>query len=47
MTNRGNDTIAHYAVDPSKGTLTLVGHIPAGGRTPRNITIDPTNHYLI
>jgi 6-phosphogluconolactonase len=47
VTNRGNDTIAHYAVDPSKGTLTLVGHTPSGGRTPRNITIDPTNQYLI
>jgi 6-phosphogluconolactonase len=39
--------MAHYAVDPAKGTLTLVGHIPSGGRTPRNITIDPTNQYLI
>ena len=34
VTNRGHDSIAHYAVDPAKGTLTLVGHIPSGGRTP-------------
>jgi 6-phosphogluconolactonase len=47
VTNRGHDSIAHYAVDPAKGTLTLVGHTPSGGRTPRNITIDPTNQYLI
>ncbi len=47
VTNRGHDSMAHYAVDPSKGTLTLVGHIPSGGRTPRNITIDPTNQFLI
>jgi 6-phosphogluconolactonase len=47
VTNRGHDSIAHYAVDAGKGTLTLVGHIPAGGRTPRNITIDPTNRFLI
>ena len=47
VTNRGHDSMAHYAVDASKGTLTLVGHIPSGGRTPRNITIDPTNQYLI
>ena len=46
VTNRGHDSIAHYAVDPAKGTLTLVGHIPSGGRTPRNITIDPTNQYM-
>jgi 6-phosphogluconolactonase len=47
VTNRGHDSMAHYAVDPGRGTLTLVGHIPSGGRTPRNITIDPTNRYLI
>jgi 6-phosphogluconolactonase len=47
VTNRGSDTIAHYSIDPSKGTLTVVGHIPSGGRTPRNITIDPTNGYMI
>ena len=47
VTNRGHDTMAHYSVDPVKGTLTLIGHIPSGGRTPRNIAIDPTNNYLI
>ena len=47
VTNRGHDSIAHYTVDPAKGTLTLAGHTPSGGRTPRNITIDPTNRYLI
>jgi 6-phosphogluconolactonase len=47
VTNRGHDSLAHYAVDAAKGTLTPVGHIPSGGRTPRNITIDPTNQYLI
>ena len=47
VTNRGNDSIARYAVDAAKGTLTPLGHTPAGGRTPRNITIDPTNQYMI
>ena len=28
VTNRGNDSMAHYAVDPAKGTLTLVGTYP-------------------
>ena len=28
VTNRGHDSIAHYAVDSAKGTLTLVGHTP-------------------
>ena len=47
VTNRGHDSMDHYAVDAAKGTLTLVGHISSGGRTPRNITIDPTNRFLI
>ena len=47
VTNRGNDSIARFAVDAAKGTLTPLGHTPAGGRTPRNITIDPTNQYMI
>ena len=47
VTNRGHDSMARYAVDPVKGTLTFVGHTPSGGRTPRNITIDPTNGFLI
>jgi 6-phosphogluconolactonase len=41
------DSLALYAVDPMKGTLKMVENIPSLGRTPRNITIDPTNEYLI
>ena len=47
VTNRGHDSLAHYSVDFGKGTLSLVGHIPSGGRTPRNIAIDPTNQYVV
>ena len=47
VTNRGHDSLALYAVDPTKGTLTMMENIPSLGRTPRNITIDPTNEYLI
>ncbi|MCM3879178.1 MAG: lactonase family protein, partial [Vicinamibacterales bacterium] len=47
VTNRGHDSLALYAVDSAKGTLTMVENIPSLGRTPRNITIDPTNEYLI
>jgi len=35
-----------YAVDAGKGTLTLQGFVPAVGKSPRNITIDPTGHYF-
>jgi 6-phosphogluconolactonase len=47
VTNRGHDSIAIYSVDPAKGTLTMNENVPSLGRTPRNITIDPTNNYLI
>ena len=47
VTNRGHDSLAHYAVDFGKGTLKLVGHVPSGGRTPRNVTMDPTNQYVV
>jgi 6-phosphogluconolactonase len=47
VTNRGHDSLALYAVDPVKGTLKMIENIPSLGRTPRNITIDPTNEYLI
>jgi len=46
VSNRGHDTIAVYAIDPAKGTLTVREFVPAVGRTPRNITIDPTGRYL-
>ena len=45
--NRGNDSIAVFAVDPLKGTLALVEFDSAGGRTPRNFTIDPTGSWLL
>jgi 6-phosphogluconolactonase len=47
VTNRGHDSIAVYAVDGAKGTLTLVENVPSLGRTPRNIMIDPGNQFLI
>jgi len=43
--NQGNDVIATYAVDPAKGTLTVVDHTPVG-KIPRNFAIDPTGRYL-
>ncbi len=45
--NRGDDNeIAIYRIDPDKGTLTPVGHVPTGGETPRNFEIDPTGKFL-
>jgi 6-phosphogluconolactonase len=46
VSNRGANSIAVYAVDPNKGTLTLREFVPALGQSPRNITIDPTGRYF-
>ena len=45
--NRGNDSITVFAIDPQQGTLTKVQVMPTGGKTPRNFVIDPTGRYLI
>ena len=44
--NRGHDSIAVFAVDRAKGTLTPLGQTPTGGKEPRNFEIDPTGRYL-
>jgi len=45
--NRGHDSIAIFSIDQANGTLTLRGHVPSGGRTPRNFNIDPSGTLLI
>jgi 6-phosphogluconolactonase len=45
--NRGNDSITVFAIDPSKGTLTRVQVVPTQGKIPRNFALDPTGKYLI
>lgn len=45
--NRGNDSIAVFAVDPAQGTLTPVEYAPTRGKTPRNFEIDPEGHWLL
>jgi 6-phosphogluconolactonase len=45
--NRGDDSIAVFAIDPRGGTLTIVEIDATGGRTPRNFTIDPTGSWLL
>ena len=44
--NRGEDTIAIYGIDGSKGTLTQIGSVPTGGKEPRSFEIDPTGKFL-
>ncbi|MGQ9632828.1 MAG: lactonase family protein [Bryobacteraceae bacterium] len=45
--NRGHDTIAVFTIDSTKGTLTLIEHVPTQGKTPRNFKIDPSGNFLI
>jgi 6-phosphogluconolactonase len=44
---RGPDNIAVFARDPRSGRLTLVEHVPSGGKTPRGFGIDPTGRWLL
>jgi 6-phosphogluconolactonase len=44
--NRGHDSIAVFAIDPGKGTLTPVEHVSTQGKTPRNFGVDPTGSHL-
>lgn len=45
--NRGNDSIAVFSIDPRRGTLKLVEITPTQGKEPRNFAIDPTGAYLL
>jgi 6-phosphogluconolactonase len=45
--NRGEDTIAIFSIDPAKGTLTFVARVPTGGKEPRHFAIDPSGKYLL
>jgi 6-phosphogluconolactonase len=45
--NRGHDSIVIYRIHQRTGTLTLVGHEPTQGRTPRAFGIDPTGRFLL
>ena len=44
--NRGDDSIAVFAINPQDGKLTLVERVPTGGKTPRHFALDPTGKWL-
>ncbi|MFZ0319807.1 MAG: lactonase family protein [Candidatus Sulfotelmatobacter sp.] len=39
--NRGHDSIAVFAIDPDKGTLSLIEYAPTKGQNPRHFAIAP------
>jgi 6-phosphogluconolactonase len=45
--NRGQNSIAIFAVNPTTGELTVVGHQAQNVKTPRNFGIDPSGTFLI
>jgi 6-phosphogluconolactonase len=45
--NRGEDTIAIFSIDPAKGKLTFVARVPTGGKEPRHFAIDPGGKFLL
>jgi 6-phosphogluconolactonase len=45
--NRGDDSIAVFAIDRATGRLTFIQRVSSGGKTPRNFTIDPTGKRLL
>jgi 6-phosphogluconolactonase len=44
--SRGHDSIAVFAIDPNKGTLTLIEYAPTTGKTPRSFEIAPPGSLL-
>jgi 6-phosphogluconolactonase len=44
--NRGHNSIAVFAVDQQKGTLTLIENASTQGGPPRNFALDPSGQYL-
>lgn len=45
--NRSHDSIVIFAVNPSTGRLSLVGHEATRGRTPRNFALSPAGDLLL
>jgi len=46
VSNRGDDSITVFTINPDNGNLKFLERVPSGGRTPRSIAIDPTGQWL-
>jgi len=44
--NRGNDNIAIYSIDPSNAQLSILGWVHTQGRTPRHFNFDPSGNFI-
>lgn len=45
--NRGHDSLAVFRIDPADGRLTPAGHVPTGGKVPRNFAVAPGGRWLL
>ena len=45
--NRGQDSIAVFAIDAATGKINCIGHQSTQGKSPRNFAIDPSGAYLL
>jgi 6-phosphogluconolactonase len=47
VSNRGDDSIATFATDRRAEPLVALGHVPSGGRAPRDLAVDPSGRVLL
>lgn len=47
VSNRGEDTLTVFSVDPDDGRLEQIQNVSSGGRTPRNFCMDPGGRWLL
>ena len=45
--NRGDDSLAIFAIDPDTGLLSALGRQSTQGKTPRGFGIDPAGRFLL
>lgn len=45
--NRGDDSITAFSIDPGNGRLTLIQRISCEGNSPRHFAVDPGGKWLI
>jgi 6-phosphogluconolactonase len=45
--NRGDDSIAVFAIDKSTGRLTFTQRVPSGGKTPRDFALTPDGSRVL
>ncbi len=46
VSNRNHNSVAIFRLDENGGA-TLAGHIPSGGETPRDLSVDPSGGWLL